>query len=74
MKREARKLRSRKSNQQEARNGVVPPPTTRRRPPSVRPPKAVDEDLYKIPPELLHSSNRKKMTGFFSCLVPACAS
>lgn len=39
-----------------------------------RPPKAVDEDLYKIPPELLHSPKRKKMPGFFSCLVPACAS
>lgn len=39
-----------------------------------RPPKAVDEDLYKIPPELLHSSKRKKMPGFFSCLVPACGS
>ncbi|KAK4850394.1 hypothetical protein QYF36_006392 [Acer negundo] len=62
------------NNHKLCRNGVVPPPTTRRRPPSVRPPKAVDEDLYKIPPELLHSSNRKKMTGFFSCLVPACAS
>ncbi|KAK8634027.1 hypothetical protein V6N13_014856 [Hibiscus sabdariffa] len=39
----------------------------------VRPPKPVDEDLYKIPPELLHSSNRKKRPGFLSCLVPACA-
>ncbi|KAE8663173.1 vinorine synthase-like [Hibiscus syriacus] len=39
----------------------------------VRQPKPVDEDLYKIPPELLHSSKRKKMPGFFSCLVPACA-
>ncbi|XVE62656.1 hypothetical protein DITRI_Ditri06bG0136600 [Diplodiscus trichospermus] len=47
---------------------VVPP---KRLP--VRPPKPVDEDLYKIPPELLHSSKRKKMPGFFSCLVPACA-
>ncbi|KMT13857.1 hypothetical protein BVRB_4g077000 [Beta vulgaris subsp. vulgaris] len=34
-------------------------------------PKAVDEDLYKIPPELL---KRKKRLGFFSrCLVPPCA-
>ncbi|KAK6243421.1 hypothetical protein QUC31_009830 [Theobroma cacao] len=41
--------------------------------PPRRPPKPVDEDLYKIPPELLHSSKRKKMPGFFSCLVPACA-
>ncbi|KGN61322.1 uncharacterized protein LOC101218053 [Cucumis sativus] len=36
-------------------------------------PKPVDEDLYKIPPELLHSSKRNKMKGLFSrCLVPAC--
>ncbi|XP_044498599.1 uncharacterized protein LOC123220444 isoform X2 [Mangifera indica] len=49
--------------------GVVTPTQ-----PPVRPPKAVDEDLYKIPPELLHSHNNRKMTGFFSCLVPACAS
>ncbi|XP_039006115.1 uncharacterized protein LOC120133634 [Hibiscus syriacus] len=39
----------------------------------VRQPKPVDEDLYKIPPELLDSSKRKKRPGFFSCLVPACA-
>ncbi|KAJ4846120.1 hypothetical protein Tsubulata_000814 [Turnera subulata] len=42
--------------------------------PVARPPKAVDEDLYKIPPELLRSSKRNKRPGFFSCLVPACAS
>ncbi|XP_059628584.1 uncharacterized protein LOC132271273 isoform X2 [Cornus florida] len=37
------------------------------------PTKPVDEDLYKIPPELLRTSNRKKMLGFFSrCLVPGC--
>uniref|UniRef100_A0A7C9DBY5 RIN4 pathogenic type III effector avirulence factor Avr cleavage site domain-containing protein n=1 Tax=Opuntia streptacantha TaxID=393608 RepID=A0A7C9DBY5_OPUST len=36
-----------------------------------RPPKAVDEDLYKIPPELL---KRKRRLGFISrCLVPPCA-
>ncbi|KAF8017633.1 hypothetical protein BT93_H2737 [Corymbia citriodora subsp. variegata] len=35
--------------------------------------KAVDEDLYKIPPHLLHTTRRKKVLGFFSrCLVPAC--
>ncbi|KAK6645946.1 hypothetical protein PHAVU_L001850 [Phaseolus vulgaris] len=36
-----------------------------------RTPKPVDEDLYKIPPELLHTSNkRKKIMGFISrCLV-----
>ncbi|CAF1888263.1 unnamed protein product [Brassica napus] len=35
-----------------------------------RPPKPVDEDLYKIPPELLYSSRRKRMPGFLACLVP----
>ncbi|XP_019198481.1 PREDICTED: uncharacterized protein LOC109192344 isoform X2 [Ipomoea nil] len=36
-------------------------------------PKPVDEDLYKIPPELLHQRNRKKVFGFFSrCLAPPC--
>ncbi|KAH6760312.1 hypothetical protein C2S52_009233 [Perilla frutescens var. hirtella] len=38
------------------------------------PAKPVDEDLYKIPPELLETSKRKKMLGFFSkCMVPPCA-
>ncbi|XP_047969437.1 uncharacterized protein LOC125213114 [Salvia hispanica] len=36
--------------------------------------KPVDEDLYKIPPELLVNSKRKKMMGFFfKCMVPPCA-
>ncbi|XP_057519655.1 uncharacterized protein LOC130800227 isoform X2 [Amaranthus tricolor] len=37
--------------------------------------KAIDEDLYKIPPEYLHvKSKRKKRLGLFSsCLLPACA-
>lgn len=36
--------------------------------------KPVDEDLYKIPPELLlQNSKRKKMLGFISkCLAPPC--
>ncbi|KAK7344120.1 hypothetical protein VNO77_13416 [Canavalia gladiata] len=36
-------------------------------------PKSVDEDLYKIPPQLLHkTTKRKRMLGFISkCLVPA---
>ncbi|XP_021742685.1 uncharacterized protein LOC110708777 [Chenopodium quinoa] len=39
--------------------------------PPRRAPKAVDEDLYKIPPELL---KRKRRLGFISrCLVPPCA-
>ncbi|KAG9447944.1 hypothetical protein H6P81_014072 [Aristolochia fimbriata] len=39
-----------------------------------RAPKAVDEDLYKIPPELLRGRPRKsKFMGFLSrCLVPDC--
>ncbi|CAO2836616.1 unnamed protein product [Amaranthus hypochondriacus] len=43
-----------------------------RKPPNPNPnPKPVDEDLYKIPPELL---KRKKRLGFISrCLVPPCA-
>ncbi|CAN4093302.1 unnamed protein product [Withania somnifera] len=45
-------------------------------PPPKRAPKAVDEDLYKISPQLLHSkSTRKGVRGFlWSCLVPTCAS
>ncbi|XP_058740622.1 uncharacterized protein LOC131612892 [Vicia villosa] len=41
-----------------------------------RVPKPVDEDLYKISPELLRKTKRKKMLGFISmCLVPtACVS
>lgn len=59
-------------NVSENKNGVSVHPRPKL---SVRPPKPVDEDLYKIPPELLRSSKRKKkVTGFFSCLVPACAS
>ncbi|KAG8478977.1 hypothetical protein CXB51_028876 [Gossypium anomalum] len=59
------------SNSKHLKYDAVPPPIPKRL--SVRPPKPVDEDLYKIPPELLHSSKRKKMPGFFCCLVPACA-
>ncbi|GMY20293.1 ubiquitin hydrolase [Fagus crenata] len=57
------------------RNDAVPTPrpanAARPRPLKSKP---VDEDLYKIPPELLYTSKRKKMLGFFSrCLVPDCA-
>ncbi|KAL1202812.1 hypothetical protein V5N11_028110 [Cardamine amara subsp. amara] len=41
--------------------------------PTSKPPKPVDEDLYKIPPEFIHSSTRKRRPGFLACLVP-CAS
>ncbi|CAM8979721.1 unnamed protein product [Rhodiola kirilowii] len=34
--------------------------------------KPVDEDLYKIPPELIRAYKKKKMVGFFSRLVPTC--
>ncbi|CAA2965078.1 uncharacterized protein LOC111393767 isoform X2 [Olea europaea var. sylvestris] len=42
-------------------------------PPPRPPPKAVDEDLYKISPELLRAqTKRKKARGFFSsCLRPS---
>ncbi|XP_054789744.1 uncharacterized protein LOC129295270 isoform X1 [Prosopis cineraria] len=38
-------------------------------------PKPVDEDLYKISPELLYAKTRKKRGfGFFSsCLMPTCS-
>lgn len=35
-----------------------------------KPPKPVDEDLYKIPPEFIHSSTRKRRPSFLACLVP----
>ncbi|CAA3001416.1 uncharacterized protein LOC111371295 [Olea europaea var. sylvestris] len=42
-------------------------------PPARPPPKAVDEDLYKISPALLRAQTKKKKAwGFFSsCLLPA---
>ncbi|CAK8544849.1 unnamed protein product [Lathyrus sativus] len=48
----------------------------RKAPLPTRLPKPVDEDLYKISPELLRTTKRKKMLGFISkCLVPtACVS
>ncbi|KAI6685086.1 hypothetical protein NL676_030999 [Syzygium grande] len=49
---------------------VAYPQMARRR----RPPKPVDEDLYKISPDLLRTTKRKKMLGFISrCLVPVCS-
>ncbi|XAR60898.1 hypothetical protein NMG60_11034439 [Bertholletia excelsa] len=49
---------------------VASPPPAR-----VKAPKAVDEDLYKISPELLYAkSRRKRGWGFFSsCMLPSCA-
>ncbi|CBI28671.3 uncharacterized protein LOC100262060 [Vitis vinifera] len=59
----------RKQASAKQRSKQQPPAPTK----AARPPKAVDEDLYKIPPDLLHSSKRKKMWGIFpSCLVPTC--
>ncbi|POO02979.1 ubiquitin hydrolase [Trema orientale] len=64
-----RKPSSHQTHHHHQPNDAVPP----RRP--ARLPKPVDEDLYKIPPELLHASKRKKRLGIFSrCLVPACTS
>ncbi|WJX85649.1 hypothetical protein P8452_68068 [Trifolium repens] len=55
---------ARKTMNKKVVNGGPLPPT--------RLPKPVDEDLYKIPPELLRTTKRKKMLGFISkCLVPA---
>ncbi|XP_015901691.3 uncharacterized protein LOC107434719 [Ziziphus jujuba] len=58
-------------HKQPHRHDTVPRPP---RLTTTRPPKPVDEDLYKIPPELLRNTKRKKMLGIFSrCLVPACS-
>ncbi|KAI3771408.1 hypothetical protein L6452_02572 [Arctium lappa] len=36
-------------------------------------PKAVDEDLYKISPELLRANPKRRRWGLFSsCMLPAC--
>ncbi|KAL8159188.1 hypothetical protein V2J09_000725, partial [Rumex salicifolius] len=60
------------TNSKKLQNDVVQSP---RVPPirNRRAPKAVDEDLYKIPPELLHQTHKKKKLGFISrCLVMPC--
>ncbi|GMH13084.1 hypothetical protein Nepgr_014925 [Nepenthes gracilis] len=46
-------------------NDVVPVPVSQPRIPR-RTPKAVDEDLYQIPPHLLRASRRKSKLGFIS--------
>ncbi|XP_043721854.1 uncharacterized protein LOC122669217 [Telopea speciosissima] len=55
---------------------VTEPPSSEQKPhpysPPPRAPKAVDEDLYKIPPDLLHNYPKRKKMGFFSCLMPGC--
>ncbi|CAI9107297.1 OLC1v1006622C1 [Oldenlandia corymbosa var. corymbosa] len=57
-------------------NGVTlkAPPSPLPPSPPRRAPKAVDEDLYKISPELLRAKPRKKSGWrlFSSCLVPSC--
>lgn len=52
------------------------PVSTSPAPPPRRAPKAVDEDLYKISPDILRAhGKRKRAWGFFSsCLRPACGS
>ncbi|KAL1816908.1 uncharacterized protein LOC108222005 [Daucus carota subsp. sativus] len=51
-----------------------PPSPVPNAPPPRKAPKAVDEDLYKISPDLLYaSSKRKRGFGLFSCcLRPSC--
>ncbi|KAL7583345.1 uncharacterized protein LOC111903964 [Lactuca sativa] len=50
------------------------PPSRRRQQPKRHvKPKAVDEDLYRISPELLRAKPRKKKWGLFSsCMQPTC--
>ncbi|XP_019178584.1 PREDICTED: uncharacterized protein LOC109173747 [Ipomoea nil] len=52
-----------------------PSPVPPSPPPARREPKAVDEDLYKISPDLLYArTKRKRAWGFLpSCLRPVCA-
>ncbi|KAF3435893.1 hypothetical protein FNV43_RR22985 [Rhamnella rubrinervis] len=77
-----RKTKTRHGHVKEAKNqkwvatnvddDVKEPPSP---PPMHRPtPKPVDEDLYKISPELLFAKHKKKRgLGFFSsCLLPTC--
>ncbi|KAJ0052826.1 hypothetical protein Pint_03076 [Pistacia integerrima] len=51
---------------------VIEPPSPT--PMATLTPKPVDEDLYKISPELLYAKTKKKgVLGFFSsCLLPTC--
>ncbi|XP_044465891.1 uncharacterized protein LOC123196076 isoform X2 [Mangifera indica] len=50
---------------------VIEPPSPT--PMSTLTPKPVDEDLYKISPELLCAKSKKTVLGFFSsCLLPTC--
>ncbi|XVF81284.1 hypothetical protein PTKIN_Ptkin15bG0143200 [Pterospermum kingtungense] len=62
-----------KQRWEEVVSDVKEPPSTT---PVGRPtPKPVDEDLYKISPDLLYAKPKKKRgLGFFSsCLVPTCS-
>lgn len=54
--------------------GVKEPPSPLTPSPPRRAPKAVDEDLYQISPDLLHARHTRKRTwGFLSsCLRPSC--
>ncbi|KAJ8464288.1 hypothetical protein OPV22_026840 [Ensete ventricosum] len=55
---------------QERECGVTPQDNSQRRP--GRAPKAVDEDLYKIPPELLYQKPKKVQKRFLRSPWPAC--
>ncbi|GAV70748.1 AvrRpt-cleavage domain-containing protein [Cephalotus follicularis] len=69
------KIRDRKKQQNWVVSDVKEPPSPPSPTPLSRPtPKPVDEDLYKISPDLLYSKTKKKRgLGFFtSCLMPTC--
>ncbi|CAL9138778.1 unnamed protein product [Musa acuminata var. zebrina] len=55
---------------QERGCGVTPQDISQRRP--GRAPKAVDEDLYKIPPELLYQKPKRVQKRFLRSPWPAC--
>ncbi|XAR58779.1 hypothetical protein NMG60_11014313 [Bertholletia excelsa] len=50
-----------------------PPSPVSPPPPLAKVPKAVDEDLYQISPQLLHGKRRRRRSIFSSCLLPICA-
>ncbi|XP_065876054.1 uncharacterized protein [Euphorbia lathyris] len=70
-----RKAKIRQSRVKDEKNWVKEEAPNTKTSTMARPtPKPVDEDLYKIPPELLYAKPKKKRgLGFFSsCLLPTC--
>ncbi|XWS57808.1 hypothetical protein CRYUN_Cryun09bG0205200 [Craigia yunnanensis] len=55
------------TSSKQLKDDVVPPKKL-----PVRPPKPVDEDLYKIPPELLHSSKRVSIIFVYIICLCSC--